>query len=87
MANAQALGRGKRKRAVVNYSAKDKEDEQLSPGGTKRAKLQVESDGEFHAREASSESEDEEALLEIEQTRKVKGKSFAIMVTSSLVLI
>ncbi|RAO68678.1 uncharacterized protein BHQ10_004690 [Talaromyces amestolkiae] len=76
LANAQALGRGKRKRAVVNYSAKDKEDEQLSPGGTKRTKLQVESDGEFHAREASSESEDEEALLELEQTRKVKARPF-----------
>lgn len=87
LANAQALGRGKRKRAVVNYSAKDKEDEQLSPGGSKRAKVQTESDGEFHAKEASSESEDEEALLELEQTRKVKGKKLAILVTSGIVLI
>lgn len=75
LADAQALGRGKRKRAVVNYSAKDREDEQLSPGGTKRAKVQPESDTEFHAKGDSSESDDDEhALLELEQTKTVKGK-------------
>jgi hypothetical protein len=89
LANAQALGRGKRKRTAVNYSAKDKEDEQLSPGGTKRAKVQAESDGEFHAKEASSQSDDddEEAMLEFEQTKKVKGRDLAIPETNDVALI
>ncbi|EED17711.1 chromatin remodeling complex subunit (Chd3), putative [Talaromyces stipitatus ATCC 10500] len=76
LANAQALGRGKRKRTVVNYSAKEKQDEQLSPGGTKRAMVQAESDDEFRAKEASSESDDEGALLEFEQVKKAKARPF-----------
>ncbi|OKL64036.1 hypothetical protein UA08_00599 [Talaromyces atroroseus] len=75
LANAQALGRGKRKRTVVDYSAKDAKDEQESPGGSKRAKVQLDSDAEFNAKE-DSESDGGESLLEYSPVKKVKARPF-----------
>jgi chromodomain-helicase-DNA-binding protein 4 len=82
LANAQALGRGKRKRTVVDYSSKDAKDERESPGGSKRAKVQqLDSDAEFNAK-GDSESDGAESLLEYSPVKKVKGKELSNFMAS-----
>lgn len=75
LANAQALGRGKRKRAVVDYGSKDDKEEQNTPAKSKRPKIPLGSDAEFKSNNNVSESEEIESEEEFIPERKVKGES------------
>ncbi|KAH8701920.1 PHD/FYVE-zinc-finger like domain-containing protein [Talaromyces proteolyticus] len=73
LANAQALGRGKRKRTAVDYTAHDNK-EQSPPAKSKRSKTQqADSDAEFKSKGDESEDTDPE---EFTQVKKVKGRPF-----------
>ncbi|CRG87580.1 Chromatin remodeling factor mit1 [Talaromyces islandicus] len=75
LADAQALGRGKRKRTVVDYTTKDNREEQSPPAKSKRPKMQVDGDSEFKNNNNAYESEGVESE-EFTPAKKVKGRPF-----------
>jgi chromodomain-helicase-DNA-binding protein 4 len=83
LANAQALGRGKRKRNVVDYTTKDNnKEEQTTPAKSKRPKVQLDSDAEFKSNNNASESEEVESE-ELTPVKKVKGQYLSKRVITS----
>jgi superfamily II DNA or RNA helicase len=81
-AQAQSLGRGKRKRNVVYYAANDNKEEHSPPATSKKLNRQAESDVEFTARgEATEEGDSDDGDFgpdEITPAKKTKGQGLLV---------